>query len=136
MLQQGNATPRTIALPHGFKQITEAAMVFNVKKFKDVLDSRKNTLQRYHGTNTVEKLSCFCLEHIQSGKAVTVTAIGRSAVPNGRGEYSYLCLCPCGGEQETFVLCGSFLSNLNVSSGKKQHPTVPLHGVPTGLVPV
>lgn len=120
MAQQVSAAHEAHKLPHGFVAIPETLMVLDVAKLQKVMVPRMDSLRKAVGTSFAEKLSGFCVECLKDGKTANVTVVGRTIEENDQGEHSYLCLCPCGKDLETFVLCGSFLAMHPVASNSKQ----------------
>lgn len=120
------ATPAVIEveLPHGFKAIQTIAMELDVLKLKKAITPRMDSLRKAIGTNKAEKLAGFCVECLSAGKTAYVTVVAKNT--NGENGHSYLCLCPCGGSPEAFVISGAFLKavSLRKDSEAKSVPVV------------
>lgn len=103
-----------VELPHGFKAIPTVAMELDVLMLKKAITPRMDSLRKAIGNIKAEKLSGFCTECLQFGKTVYVTVVAKMIAPNENGQ-SYLCLCPCGEDAETFAISSSFLRVVDIS---------------------
>lgn len=96
-----------VQLPHGFNAIQTVAMELDVLRLKKAITPRMDSLRKAIGANKAEKLAGFCVECLPEGETAYVTVVAKNT--NGENGHSYLCLCPCGGSTEVFVINGTFL---------------------------
>lgn len=121
-------TPKVIevVLPHGFRAIKTVAMELDVLKLKKAITPRMDSLRKAIGTIKAEKLAGFCVECLPAGETAYVTVVAKNT--NGENGHSYLCLCPCAGSQEAFVISSAFLKavSLKRNSEARSVPVVNL----------
>ncbi len=107
-----------LRLPQGFMAIGTTLMELDVLMLKKTITPRMESLRKSIGAIKAEKLARFCIECLPVGEKAQIPVVART-VTEGDNGYSYLCLCPCGGSSEPFIISGVFLKDVIIDKDSR-----------------
>lgn len=107
-----------LRLPQGFVAIGTTLMELDVLMLKKTITPRMESLRKSIGVIKAEKLVRFCIECLPIGEKAQIPVVART-ITEGDNGYSYLCLCPCGGSSEPFIISGVFLKDVIIDKDSR-----------------